>query len=135
MTEKTHEKTQEIKRTYSDNRVIESDTFKLEVANCMKNLSYDDNQPLWVGVEHCHWFHTFDSNGRKMDKCNSVSGHHHDIKYGVDAKGNLTAKCSPCVSRNPKDVHAHDITYIKSDKFKVRTLDPRAVEAMSKMDA
>lgn len=109
------------KRIYSNDGQIDSDTFKLEVANFMKNLSFDAKNPIWQGVEHCHFFHTFDSAGRVMTTSSKVGGHHHTIEISENDKGELTGKCSPAIG-NGEDEHTHIVRYVKSDRVQIRTI-------------
>ena len=116
-----------VNRIFREDMNVESDTFKLEVANFSKNISFDDKNPILVPVEHCHFYHTFDSSGKRMSQCNSVSGHTHDVTVEVDAKGILSATCGPAKSNKSfDDNHTHKVTYVKSDRFKIRTMEPEA---------
>jgi hypothetical protein len=120
-----------VNRIFKEDMVIESDTFKLEVAHFSKNVSFDDKRPILVPVEHCHFYHTYDSGGKKMAQCNSVSGHTHDVSIEVDSKGNMTAICGPAKSNKAfEDNHTHKTTYIKSDRFKTRQIDQAAQQAI-----
>ena len=64
---------------------VKSDLFKLDIAACMVNKSYNDAPDLYE-QEHIHWFHTFDSDGKKHTRCNAVSGHFHVSKPKTKAK-------------------------------------------------
>lgn len=114
------------KRVYTEELVIDSDTFKLEVSNFSKNLSFDDKRPLLIGVEHCHFFHTFDSSGKHMTTSNQVGGHHHEVTVREDKNGKLLASCGPAIPANFGDNHTHKTTYLKSDRFKVRKMNDEA---------
>jgi hypothetical protein len=119
------------KRTYAEDMMIDSDTFKLEVTNYAKNLSFDNKKPLLVGVEHCHFYHTLDSSGRKMENCNSVGGHTHKVTVKEDKNGKLIAICGPAEPCFFDDKHTHQVTYLKSDKFKVRTISEDAAKVIA----
>jgi uncharacterized membrane protein len=128
----TVKKSKSIKRIYRDDMTIDCDTFKLEVENYARNISFDDKKPLIVGTEHCHFFHTFDSNGKEMSQCNSVGGHTHDVVVDVNENGEMIGTCGPAKSfRVTDDKHVHRVTYIKSDRFKVRTINPKAQEVIA----
>lgn len=128
------------KRVYSQDMLVDSDTFKLEVENYAKNVSYDDKNPLIVGVPHCHFFHTYDSSGKPMIYSNAVGGHHHKITVEEDEQGNLIAKCGPAIySNNVKseklnDSHTHEVNYLKSDRFKVRKMHEEAAKFIANYD-
>jgi len=124
------------KRRYSNDLEVDTDTFKLELSYFIKNIGFDDQAPLPTSVEHCHFFHTYDSSGKPQDKCNSVGGHWHDIKVTLDEEGNLTAECSTPRSNRPlidNDSHVHKVTYIKSDRIQVRKLNPDAQKEIARM--
>ena len=87
----------EIKRVYSKDLTFDTDLFKLQVANMLKNAGYDDEKPILQSLEHCHFFRTFDSSGKPQIKCNSVAGHHHEVKISVDKEGNLKAQVSEAI--------------------------------------
>ena len=46
----------------------------------------------------------------------------------VDENENMIGKCFPAISNRSghKDEHTHHVTYIKSDRFKIRTPNPDA---------
>ena len=122
------------KRIYSQDLIIDSDTFRLEIENYAKNLSFDDKNPLMVGVPHIHFYHTYDSSGKKMSRCNAVGGHHHEVTVKEDKNGNLTAICGPAKSVKGNDNHTHKVTYIKSDRFKVRKISDEAAKVIANYD-
>lgn len=126
---------QKINRIYKEDMTIDSDTFKLETTNFAKNLSFDDKKPIIVGVEHSHFFHTFDSNGRPMDKCNHVGGHTHEVKIEVDQNGDMVGTCSPAIVHKgfKEDFHTHQVTYVKSDRFKVRSMNEQAQQLIANL--
>lgn len=84
-------------------RSFRTDLFKAEVASYRKNTSWKFAQPKLENVEHCHFFHTYDSNGRPQTKTNSVGGHYHEIKWKVDQSGELVAECGPPIVIMDKD--------------------------------
>lgn len=122
------------KRIFSEDLMIESDTFKLEVSKYSKNLSFDTKNPVLVGVEHCHFFHTFDSSGKKLDVSNHVAGHTHKIIVKESKDGTLTAICSEPEPSFYGDKHTHEVTYLKSDRFKVRQLNQDAMKVLAGID-
>jgi hypothetical protein len=115
------------KRVYSSNFIIDSDMFKLEIANMLRNMSHDDKKPLLLPVEHCHFYRTYCSNGRVQTKSNYVGGHTHEIKVSEDKNGNLKASCTqPIGSKWSEDKHTHKVVYIKSDKVEKRRINAEA---------
>lgn len=124
-----------VNRVYNRDMEIDSDTFKLDVANYAKNLSFDDNNPLLIGVEHCHFFHTFDSNGKKQIRCNAVGGHTHEVTISIDENGDFVGECSaPISNKKLNDKHTHKVSYLKSDRFKVRSINKDAQAYIANME-
>lgn len=124
-------------RVFNGDHVIVGDLFKLEVESFLRNISFNPKQPIKEPVEHCHFYHTFDSAGRPMTKCNSIGGHYHDIKISTDSDGNLVGECST-PKRNPQseqaypgDNHTHVVRYIKSEKFEARKTNKEAMQSYS----
>lgn len=104
-----------IKRSFSGIREIPSDTFKLEVASLTKLISIANMDNVKTSIEHCHFFHTFDSDGKQMKESNAVAGHKHEVKIEYDEKKNIvSAECMPSMGHN------HTLTYLKSDNVQVR---------------
>ena len=122
------------KRDYSGERMLPSDLFKLEVGMMLKNMSGDDRNPLLVPVEHCHFYHTFDSNGSAQKECSAIGGHKHSVKIEFDKDGQIIDfSCgTPIAFGSNKiettDKHIHTMTYIKSDKVKQRTRSEEAAK-------
>lgn len=124
-----------INRVYKDQMEFNSDVFKLEEAKMIKNASWDDKNPIPIGVGHCHIFRTMDSAGKKLDKAHSVAGHTHEIKVNVDSKGNFVAECSPPISNKPMlmgDNHTHEVTYIGSNRIELRKFNKDAQQFIQK---
>lgn len=130
---------QQIKRNIGGKGEVKSDLFKLEVAACQVNKAWGDTPDLYE-QEHIHWFHTFDSDGKKHTRCNAVSGHFHVIEtedQGEDQpvkilsvsgpmhevkrkiKGRWTKVTEP-VSSTLEDDHTHQIIYKKTDIVEIR---------------
>lgn len=115
-----------IERSYTGKKEIDSDTFKLEVAAYKRNISFDPARPQYEHIEHCHFYHTYDSNGRQCTTCNAVGGHQHTVTVEYDENGQmLSADCGPSVGR-AGDNHIHTIRYIKSDRVERRIINENA---------
>lgn len=133
-------------RVFGNKFEFKSDLFKLEVAECHMDKSWND-VPNLEAVEHVHFYHTYDSDGRKMAKTNTVAGHFHLIEYqeqGEDKpvkiisvsgpmrelkrriKGRFTKVNEP-VSDKLEDNHTHKITYRRTEKIQARQISPNAV--------
>ena len=140
-----------IERVYAQQVEIDHDLFKLEVAPLEKNISWND-VPDWVKIEHCHFYHTFDSSGKAQVTCNQVAGHFHEIEVERNENGEIVDyKCvsgpmkyvfvkdkrtgrrvKKAVPYNELDDHRHDMTYLKSDKIQMRKLNSEAVNLIGK---
>ena len=131
-------------RVYKNNLTFDSDLFKLEVATMKKNVSFVKGQPRIEDIDHCHHYHSRDSQGRVQKYSNKVGGHFHEIITTVDKKtGKPTVVCGPAIREHIKkirpgkvkkvnvpvsyqnedtdidivDNHTHEITYRGSDKL------------------
>ena len=121
-------------RIYKGEIDVDHDLFKLEVASMKKNVSIDTNSPLYIGVEHCHFFHSFDSSGKKQATSSPIAGHSHKVTTKVDEKGNLVAVCGPAIrkagsSETVVDDHWHEVTYLRSERLTVRKVNAEAQKA------
>lgn len=129
---------------------IKSDLFKLEVAACNVNKSFNDIPDIYE-QEHIHWFHTYDSDGKKHIRSNAVSGHFHVIQYeeqGENKPVKILSVSGPMhevkrkvkgrwlkvieeVSSTLEDDHTHQITYKKTDIVEIRTQSPAAINVVA----
>lgn len=129
-TTKVTKKTAQPNRKYGNDTHVDSDTFKLTTAHMRKNISWNEQAPVWDNVDHVHYFHTIDSNGRAMTHCEFVGGHRHEVKVVMNDKGDLIAEVGPALDRRgnliPHDSHTHQAAYLKSDKVKIRSYDLKA---------
>jgi hypothetical protein len=125
----------EPKRIYANQMDIDSDLFKLEIGSMKKNTGWNDKDPLIVNVEHCHFFRTFDSNGKKMDKCNHVGGHAHTVSVTLDPQGKFIGTCSPALNTKFDDKHIHPVTYLRSDKVNKRVVNKEATPFINKYES
>lgn len=129
------------KRLFKDDIKVYHDLFKLKTATMLKNMSFDIKKKSMVPVEHVHFFHTYDSNGKKMDRSNNVGGHFHKMEV-YEENGQLKVKCSKPYTTKMRvnelgarvlvevqaddDHHVHDCEYIRSETVQVK---PRNVDA------
>jgi hypothetical protein len=136
-------------RIYSGQTIIESDLFKLNVANAMKNIAIQDSGQIELEkVEHIHFFRTVDSDGKKLIHCAPVAGHFHEIKYEEDKDGGpvkILSVSGPLrmgaqrvrgvmktmpMPLNPdlEDNHTHEIEYLRSHKVESRSANAKALQ-------
>jgi hypothetical protein len=134
------------KRVFGNKFEFKSDLFKLEVAECNIDKSWND-VPNLEAVEHVHFFHTFDSDGRKMMRSNAVAGHFHVIEYteqGDDKPVKITKVSGPMkevkrrikgkfvkviepVTASLEDDHTHKPTYRRTENVVARQISAQAV--------
>ncbi len=50
-------------------------------------------------IQHKHYFHSVNSDGTAQKQTAPVCGHIHEVKWWVDAEGNLKAECGPPLRR------------------------------------
>jgi hypothetical protein len=131
---------------------VRIDTFKLAAAMMKKNVGIQQDErdaakrarinsrtrgAIIVELEHCHIYHTYDSSGKEMSRCNHVGGHTHEITVSKDADGNLVAKCSPPIQNSPSetivndDDHTHNVVYLKSQDVELRRINEDAARMYS----
>lgn len=136
-------------RRYSKFELLDHDLYKLEAASMLKNISYTD-LPHLVPVEHCHFFHTIDSTGKKQTTCNQVGGHFHEMIITEVPGKAPTVKCGPAVRYVLKkiggklrkvlevlqhDQHTHEVTYISSEKISPRKVNNEYVKVQALLDS
>lgn len=122
-------------RVYRNTQEVDHDLFKLLVAKMKKNISYREDDPIFEDVEHCHFFHTFDSSGKPMDTSNSVGNHFHRMIEKKTSKGLSEFVCSPPMQWVKKkkggkmqkvlqeldfDDHTHEVHYVQSQRITLR---------------
>jgi len=132
------------KRIYKGEVEIDHDLFKLEVSNMRKNISINEEAPVYAGVEHCHFYHSYDSSGKKQVACAPIAGHTHLVEMYMSEDGTINAKVGPAVVKQggkyvpfKHDSHTHDATYMRSERITVRQVNAEATkaydQAMAKM--
>lgn len=138
------------KRVIGGKAQIYTDLFKLDVAACNVNKSYNDVPDIYE-QEHCHWFHTYDSDGKKQTRSIAVSGHFHVIEYEEQGEGlpvkvisvsgpmrevkkrikGKWVKVVEPVSSDLEDNHTHNIIYKKTDIVEIRTQRVEVINAVA----
>lgn len=142
-----------LQRFYSGNEQMDHDLFKLEVSKMIKDHGWGGNQEL-VGHEHCHMFHTIDSDGRPQTLCTSTGGHFHIMRIVKNKAGeildvicdsgpmemvrkkikNKWVKVAQPLNEDLEDNHRHDVRYIRSDRINKRQINAEATVVIA-MDA
>lgn len=134
-------------RVFSGEQKVHHDLFKLTVAEALKNVSWTE-VPDYVKAEHCHMFHTFDSDGRPQTLSTSIAGHFHVMKIESNGSGipKVTCESGPMkfvrkkvqgrwkkvmAPVNDADHHRHDTVYIKSDEIAIRKPNMEAVNVVA----
>lgn len=142
------------KRIIRGTQKIHHDLFKLGVAKMLKNISYEDDSPELVKVEHVHFFHSVDSYGKPLNESTTIGGHFHPLEIIQNPGGIPTVICGPAQRRvrkkigkkevavvqdiefsdadHPIDDHTHEMIYLGSQEINMREVNVEAaqVEAM-----
>lgn len=117
------------KRNYLNSDEIPCDLFKLEVANGRTNHGISERDAIWLNTEHCHYYRTYDSDGRLQTECTAVMGHKHDIEILRDKKGEIQElKCGAAKWSN--DNHTHKMSYKYSSAIKQRVWNTEVQRAL-----
>jgi len=156
-----------IVRRFRENTAFFSDLFKLKVAKMLLwkgfkkdslEAAFDEDGNLnedWFHVEHCHFFHTVDSNGKVQDYSVPVGQHFHKMKVIRDPNKPSEIISVECASGPLKwsivkkygkrqrgvvpfsqfDEHKHETIYLKSDKLHRPDMNPDAVKVIGAHDA
>ena len=134
-------------RIFNNQLTFKTDLFKLEVADCHMNKSWVEGHAELEAVEHVHFFHTYDSDGRKMNRSNIVAGHFHEIEFeemddgkpvkikSVSGpmrevkrkKGLKFIKVAEPVHSILEDTHTHKIKYRRSEEVTARQISAEAI--------
>lgn len=134
------------KRIFRGNVKIHHDLFKLEVSIMKKNVAWDGTLEL-VSVEHCHFFHTVDSDGNKQIYSSTIGGHFHDMEVIHTDEGVPLVKCvsgpkqiakkknrdtgkyqKVTIPVNNWDNHTHGIIYLNSHEVTKRKANVEAIK-------
>ena len=132
------------KRIFKGEGTVHHDLFRLENAQTQKNISFHKS-PIWEPIEHKHFFHTVDSDGKPQNRCSPTAGHFHYVEV-EEKDGELVATCSRPMKMaivNGKreaveytnDNHTHDVTYLQSEEVKKRVYNEDALKFISKQKA
>lgn len=139
-----------------DQQTFRHDLFKAEVASMKRNMSWKKGIVSIQTIEHSHWYHTCNSQGRPQRYTNTVGGHFHEIEWQINAKGDLVAKCSKPMThkykmaagrhkkilapvswmdeendREVNDDHTHKMIYIHSEILSQATIKQATQGAMA----
>lgn len=142
------------KRVLKGQETIYHDVFRLEVANLVRNESFNDI-PLLVEIPHSHRFHNVNSDGKPQDKCSPVAGHFHEMIIEENDEGEMRVICGPAkkFARNKRgkkiivdvvthkddfdrpviDNHTHEVTYLQSEEIVRRVYKTDALKMISEI--
>jgi len=141
----TEQPTEGFSRQKIGTQVVQHDLFKLLPAKMVKDVSYNPDAPILVHLDHCHIYHTVDSNGKAMTESSPVGNHHHKVIVD-EVEGKLKVYVSEAmryVKRGKKvfesplanDHHTHEVQYLGSHEVKARELNTEFVKLQSQMAA
>lgn len=143
-----------IERRETDTKEIWSDTFKLLPAIYVKRdglaMHPDENPSDFVSAEHVHFYRTFDSDGKKLERCAAMCNHFHVIKTAPNPDDPDTPMIvevsTPMklgkrrkqgkwviepIALNNYDEHTHEVEYVKSGKVKARVTNLEAQKVIA----
>ena len=144
LTKKSTNEAKPIKRILKGEQTIHHDLFRLESSVTKKNIAYGE-QPIWEPLEHKHFFHSINSDGKPQDRCAPSAGHFHYVTV-EEKNGELIAKCSEPMSMKTykkngrmvreavpyqNDSHTHSVTYLQSEEVKQRVFSEDALQAIN----
>lgn len=135
-------------RKLKGSKNVYHDLFKLKNAPMVKILGVPDPVLMkkaphlvrTVQLEHCHIFHSIDSNGRPQKYSTHIGGHCHEIKVNLNPDGSFKVECGPPLRRfknsrvepvEPYDTHTHEVEYIESIELQARKANQEAVKYAS----
>lgn len=93
-------------RVYAENLMIDHDLYKLQLAAMLKDIAIKapNHEPLFDEVLHQHYYHTYDSSGKRMSECSPIGGHTHELiieqpaqPAKFDKEGNETEKAKVAI--------------------------------------
>lgn len=135
------------KRFFAGMETIHSDLFKLDVADVLKNMGIDGQDPDYIKVPHSHFYHTYDSDGRKQVRCVAIAGHCHEMTEEADPDGGPPlVSCGPAVKEVRRkikgkfvkvyepltdDPHVHEVVYMRSNEVAKRQVNPDAANLIA----
>jgi len=145
------EKTTTNTRVYKGQSELDHDLYKLAPAVMKKNQAVDGHQPMYVPLEHCHIFHSIDSNGKVQTSCNAIGGHFHEMnkvgesddgvavyntgppvtwawKKELNANGMPVKKKITVPAKDLNDEHTHEVLYQWSEKIKPRKMNTEFIK-------
>jgi hypothetical protein len=128
----------EIERKLKGEQEVFHDLFRLDTSSTKKNVGWNENE-IWEQLPHKHFFHTYDSSGRKSEKSSPSCGHFHPVEVEYSDDGEIIGvTCGePMVMDKGRaypyknDNHTHEVEYLGSEKIKVRTMSREAVKVIS----
>ncbi len=135
-------------RVFGNSRTIDHDLFKLLVAPLQRDVSWNDRPDIET-IEHCHFFHTIDSDGRVQTYSTPTASHFHKMEVVPNAdptkpptvrcasgplkwvrkriRGKMTKLVESTSTEDCPDDHTHEVLYRCSNKVAVRTANAAAV--------
>lgn len=142
-------------RVFRQTQTLHHDLFILTPERMLKDVSLQkDGEPeSLVPVQHQHFFHTIDSQGRKLTYCSPIGGHFHEIevidqgegqpplvkcisgplKWAMKKKGGKFRRVT--VPANDFDNHTHDMQYLQSEKITPRKANVEAAKVTAAIQA
>ena len=151
MTTKKQTQTQkETKRIMRGESVVFHDLFKLDTEITFKNISIYKKDPIWEEISHKHFYHTYNSDGRRQTRCAPTAGHFHDVEV-KEVNGEFVANVGPAkkmitrirrgksvreeVLLDDKQQHTHEAVYMQSEELTKRKFSEEAAKVISQISS
>lgn len=146
---------QRAERIFKQSQQLHHDLYILSPEAMIKDTSIGkvgDSQ-FFVPVQHQHFFHTIDSNGKPMKECGQIGGHFHEMEVIPGKDGEPPqVKCvsGPMIwarekrgdkfvrvkrPANSYDTHTHETTYLQSEIVTPRKANAEAAKVQGAVHA
>ncbi len=131
------------KRVYQSEQSFNSDLFRLRTAKMIKDQSLNKDGSELKEIDHEHFWHTYDSGGKKLDQSTPTGNHFHIMTLKTAPNGAPIATCSgPKMIKHVKgkrqivgcpndDQHIHTVEYERSSLVKPRTVNIESTKIIS----
>lgn len=142
-------------RQYKDDITFDHDLYRLDNTELIRNIAWSKKQkPMYEPFDHKHFFHTFDSDGRKQTRCVAALGHFHEmtvVDNGPDSPPTVT--CGPAmrevlmrdsddgvykkmaVQLEGREAHKHTVSYVASERLRTRKSNAQAAKMLANVTA
>ena len=143
--------TEPVGRVFKDKFTFVHDLFRLKTATLMRNMAWSSKmKAIWEPMDHKHFFHTYDSDGRPQTNSTAALGHFHECEMYEEA-GKVKLKVGPAkkevleifegsprkvtVKLKEREAHTHEGEYITSENLQTRRLNNEAIKLQDHLES